>query len=93
MQRKATKSIFTEGEGEEGEEQYAIGEVKRNKLGKKAKRAIQQKREKNNPTSTSKEKQFTKLGKEIVYSASPGRHFTKQQQQQTTPSSTLLKNE
>ena len=87
MQRKATKSIFTEGE----EEQYAVGEVKRNKLGKKAKRAQQQKREKNNSTSSSKEKQFTKLGKEIVYSASPGRHFTKQQQ--TTPSSTLLKNE
>ena len=89
MQRKATKSIFTG----EGEEQYAVGEVKQNKLGKKAKRAQQQKREKNNPTSSSsKEKQFTKLGKEIVYSASPGRHFTKQQQQ-TTPSSTLLKNE
>ena len=56
--RRATKRIFT------GEEEQAVGEVKRNKLGKKAKRE----REKTH----SKEKQFTKLGKEIVYSASPG---------------------
>ena len=84
-QRKASQRIFTGG-GEE-EQQHAVGEVKRNKLGKKAKRA----REKTHQHSP-KEKQFTKLGKEIVYSASPGpeSHFTKQQ---PTPSSTLLKNE
>jgi hypothetical protein len=46
------------------------GEVKRNKPGKKVKQRQQQK--KNNPKEQIPQK-FTKKGKEILYSASPGR--------------------
>ena len=86
--RRATKRIFR---GEDGEDTMDGGEIKRNKLGKKAKRA----REKKNNISAAggnKEKQFTKQGKEIVYTAHPGseRHFMHNNKPSSSPS-TLLK--
>ena len=48
------------------------GEIKRNRPGKKVRRQQQQKRRENNPKGESPQK-FTKKGREILYSASPGR--------------------
>ena len=62
--RKATKRIFR---GDvHGEDTTDGGEIKRNKRGKK------EQRNRNAKNNTQQQKQFTKLGKEIVYSASPG---------------------
>ena len=84
--RRATKRIFR---GEDGEDTTDVGEIKRNKLGKKSKRAREKK---NNIAAGGKEKQFTKQGKEIVYSASPGseRHFM-HNPKPPSPLTTLLK--
>ena len=48
------------------------GEIKRNRPGKKVRQQQQQKRRENNPKGESPQK-FTKKGREILYSASPGR--------------------
>ena len=70
------------------------GEIKRNKPGKKVRKKQQQQEENtvnNNNNIISKDKQFTKKGKEIVYSASPGPeryfiHHNKNPKQQPKPS-------
>ena len=63
--RRATNRIFLDPEGDNETERG--GEIKRNKRGKKA---IRERAEKK---VTEKEKKLTKSGKEILYSASPGR--------------------
>ena len=66
--RRATKRIFR---GEDGEDTMHGGEIKRNKRGKKSIR----KRE--SAVVAEAQKLFTKHGKEIIYSASPGRPDTR----------------
>ena len=61
--RRATKRIFR---GEDGEDTMHGGEIKRNKRGKKSIR-------KRDAIVAEAQKLFTKHGKEIIYSASPGR--------------------
>ena len=63
--RRATKRIFR---GEDGEDTMDGGEIKRNKRGKK--KSIRKKRD---AAVAKAQKLFTKQGKEILYSASPGR--------------------
>ncbi len=68
--RRATKRIFR---GEDGEDTMDGGEIKRNKRGKKS---IKRMNERNNNATSDKNQQqelFTKHGKKIIYSASPGR--------------------
>jgi len=60
--RRATKRIFR---GEDGEDTMNGGEIKRNKRGKKSIR-------KRDAIVAEAQKLFTKHGKEIIYSASPG---------------------
>ena len=60
--RRATKRIFR---GEDGEDTMNEGEIKRNKRGKKSIR-------KRDAIVAEAQKLFTKHGKEIIYSASPG---------------------
>jgi hypothetical protein len=67
--RRATKRIFR---GDDGEDTMDGGEIKRNKQGKKKKSIIRTKRTES--AAAKAEKLFTKQGKEIIYSASPGRH-------------------
>ena len=62
--RKKAEKLFRESTGE--------GEVKRNKPGSSKRRTSSQKVLANNNAMMTKEKQFTKQGKEILYSASPG---------------------
>ena len=66
--KRARNSIFRGGTEEEnvGDISGGEGEIKRNKPGKKVARERKKREER-------REKQFTKSGKEIVYSASPGR--------------------
>ncbi len=65
------------------EEEEEKGEIKRNKPGKKAKQQKKKQQQEEN-IIIPKDKQFTKKGKEIVYSASPGpeRYFHKNPKQQ-----------
>jgi hypothetical protein len=67
--RRATKRIFRDDTEGDSETEH-VGEIKRNKRGKKSIRAQQR---------AEKEKLFTKQGKEIIYSASPGRPDTRLQ--------------
>ena len=83
--RRATKRIFRGGDGEDTTDG---GEIKRNKLGKKSKKAREKK---NNIAAGGKEKQFTKQGKEIVYSASPGSECHFMHNNKPSSPSTLLK--
>ena len=69
--RRATKRIFR---GDDGEDTMDGGEIKRNKQGKKKKSIIRTKRTESAAAAAKAEKLFTKQGKEIIYSASPGRH-------------------
>ncbi len=70
------------------------GEIKRNKPGKKAKQQKKKQQQEEN-IIIPKDKQFTKKGKEIVYSASPGpeRYFHKNPKQPKQQPKQPLKNE
>ena len=82
IKRQRRVSHYHRGEGnemsalEEAENLFrpndTDGEVKRNRPGKKVRQQQQQKRRENNPKGESPQK-FTKKGREILYSASPGR--------------------
>ncbi len=68
--QRATKRIFRDDTEGDSETEHG-GEIKRNKRGKKSIRAQQ------HHHRAEKEKLFTKHGKEIIYSASPGRPDTR----------------